>query len=279
MSTLTRPAPIAGDIEYDSKIVWELFAHNKNSTLDYGWIRNKVLRSNGKMSNDRQNAALDHLEKQGMIEKVSHGRWRYHKPERPSATVVASAPATPEQAAQVIPRFPGATTDLTYALLRSQLPNGMTAPQIYAGLGLMTAEEKRNCSSSLVSLENMGWLDVDRSTPRKYVFTARVTNKLGRPARDYLRHASAQAPTVPVEPSASSNGSTTSPIAEPAAPIAPADIPTGAPQAKVFTLAEVKRHTELVNERARIQAEIDAFYRMRLPRLEAIDRELKSYES
>ena len=289
MSTLTRPAPVAGDIEYDSKIVWELFAHNKNSTLDYGWIRNKVLRSNAKMSNDRQNAALDHLEKHGMILKVSHGRWRYLKPERPSAAVVASAPATPDEAAQVIPRFPGATSDLSYAALRAALPNGMTSPQLYEALGLQNVEEKRNCSASLASLEKMGWLDVDRTTPKKYIFFARTTNKLGKPAKG-LRHASApvmstngQAPVLPVErldPAGSSDRARTTSPAAATSPPATSQAVEQAPKApRTFTLAEVRRHSDLVAERATIMAQIDAFYEARLGRLKAIDDELKSYEA
>lgn len=264
----TRPMPEASkptDLDYDAKIVWELFAHNKNSTLDYGWIRNKVIRANGKVSNDRQNAALNLLESKDLIEKVSHGRWRYKKPERPSAPVVASAPATPEEAGQVVPRFTGAMTDLVYSLLRERLPNGLTAKEIYTELGIDATKDRNNCSASLQGLEKTGWLDIDRNAPRRSVYFARIVNKLGK-APPGLRHVRAQAPVeVPVETSS---------------PAAPADIPAAttsqqAQQARTFTLEQVRHYGELKAARGRIQHEINEFCRPRLAERDKIDAELR----
>ncbi|MFY9838227.1 MAG: hypothetical protein WAK55_17505 [Xanthobacteraceae bacterium] len=255
------------DLDYDAKIVWELFAHNKNSTLDYGWIRNKVIRANGKVSNDRQNAALNLLESKDLIEKVSHGRWRYKKPERPSAPVVASAPATPEEAGQVVPRFTGAMTDLVYSLLRERLPNGLTAKEIYTELGIDVTKDRNNCSASLQGLEKTGWLDIDRKAPRKSIYFARIVNKLGK-APPGLRHVRAQALEVPV-------------VETPAAPAeliaAPAAIEQQAPaqQARTFTLEQVRHYGELKAARGRIQHEINEFCRPRLAERDKIDAELR----
>jgi hypothetical protein len=259
----TRPMPEASkptDLDYDVKIVWELFAHNKNSTLDYGWIRNKVIRANGKVTNDRQNAALDLLESKDLIEKVSHGRWRYKKPERPSAPVVASAPVTPEEAATVVPRFPGAMTDLVYSLLRGKLPNGLTAKDIYTELGIDNTKDRNNCSASLQGLEKTGWINVNRTSPRRSCYYALIVNKLGRPAPS-LRHASAPQlakQNLPEVPAAAS------PVEQ-------------AQQARTFTLDEVKRYGELKAERAAVQHEVEELkqtYAQHLLRIKVIDTEL-----
>lgn len=268
---VTRPGPVANpaDLEYDSKLVWEIFAHNKNSTLDYGWIRNKIIRTNGKLTNDRQNAALAHLESQELIEKVGHGRYRFKKPNRPSAPVVASAPATPEEAAQVIPQFRGAMTDLVYSLLRERLPAGLSSAEIYTGLGIDTIKDRNNVAASLQSLEKSGWLDVDRSHGRKQKYLARVTNKLGK-APPALRHA--RAPEPPVAP----------PVVEVTSPAAPAAPVTEVyaslervaekAQARTFTLEQVKRYGELNAERTALRKECSA----RLVRIRAINTELRS---
>lgn len=271
----TRPPVVAlnpTDLDYDSKLVWELFVHNKNSTLEYGWIRNRVMRSNGKITNDRQNAAIDYLESKDLIEKVSHGRWRYKKPVRPSAPVVASAPVTEEEAAQVIPRFPGAMTDLVYSLLREKLPEGLITPEIHTALGIDNKKDAMNCAASLAGLERQGWVDADRTRPKRIVWKARATNKMGKPATD-LRHASviaaqqaAQAPPVKqVEIPALAAASSPAPAATPPAP----------QQARVFTLEQVRHYGELKAARAKLQAEIDAFYAARLVRIREIDAELR----
>lgn len=263
---VTRPLPVQlkpTDLDYDVKIVWELFTHNKNSTLEYGWIRNKVIRSNGKMTNDRQNAAIDLLEAKDLIEKVSHGRWRYKKPDRPSAPVVASAPATEAEVAQVIPRFPGAMTDLVYSLLREKLPNGLTSAEMQNALGIDNLKDRNNMSASLQGLEKNGWIDVDRSKPRKQKYFACIVNKLGKepPQATSLRHASAP-PVVPVGPQL----------------VNVVDIPAAPPQAqqaRTFTLEQVRHYGELKATRAKLQAEIDAFYAAHLVRIREIDAELR----
>ena len=275
---VTRPAPVTNpaDLEYDSKLVWEIFAHNKNSTLDYGWIRNKIIRTNGKLTNDRQNAALAHLESQELIEKVGHGRYRFKKPNRPSAPVVASAPATPEEAAQVIPQFRGATTDLVYSLLRERLPAGLLSAEIYTGLGIDTIKDRNNVAASLQSLEKAGWIDIDRSQGRKQRYFARVTNKLGKEP-PVLRHA--RAPVEQPVQLAKQN------LPDPPAPVAPvtevhASLERVAEQAqpRSFTLQEVKRYGELHAERATLQHEIDELkrtYAARLLEIKVLDGELR----
>jgi hypothetical protein len=270
MAMDTRPGPVAPkptDIEYDSKILWELFLHNKGSTLDYGWLRNRVLRTNGKMTNDRQNAALAFLESTEAIEKVSRGRWRYKKP-RPSATVVASAPATEEEAAQVIPRFPGAMTDLVYSLLRERLPDGLTSAEIQLTLGIDNVKDRNNMSAGLQSLERMGWMDVDRTNPRKQKYFARVTNKLGKPATQSLRHASAPPVTPPVAPIPAAPTSP-APAATP-----PADVGQAQPS-RVFTLEQVRRYGELKDECVKLRLAIPAEMRDKVIRLLAVETELR----
>lgn len=277
---VTRPGPVANpaDLEYDAKLVWEVFAHNKNSTLDYGWIRNKIIRTNGKLTNDRQNAALAHLESQELIEKVGHGRYRFKKPNRPSAPVVASAPATPEEAAQVIPQFRGATTDLVYSLLRERLPAGLTSAEIYSGLGIDTIKDRNNVAASLQSLDKSGWIDVDRSSGRKQIYSARVTNKLGK-APPTLRHA--RAPVEQPVQLAKQNlpEAPTPPTFVSEQPALLVQQVQQAPQpARSFTLQEVKRYGELHAERATLQHEIDELkrtYAARLLEIKVLDGELR----
>ena len=277
--TVTRPSPVApnpADLEYDAAMVWEIFAHNRNSTLDYGWIRNKIIRTNGKLTNDRQNAALAHLESKDVIEKVGHGRWRFKKPNRPSAPVVASAPATPEEAAQVIPQFRGAMTDLVYSLLRERLPSGLLSSEINEALGVDNVKDRNNVAASLQSLEKTGWLDVDRSNGRKQKYFARVTNKLGK-AAPVLRHARAPV-TEPVQ-LAKQNLPDPPPTfvsEQPAISVVVQQAPQ--PAARSFTLEEVKRYGELHAERATLQHEVDEIkktYAARLLEIKVIDTELR----
>lgn len=288
---VTRPAPVASnpaDLEYDSKILWEFFAHNKNSTLDYGWLRNRVIRSNGKMSNDRQNAALAYLEEKDLIEKVSHGRWRFKKPTRPSAPVVASAPATLAEAAEVIPKFSGVMTDLVYTLLRGN-GFGLTSAEIQTAMGIDNTKDRNNMSASLQSLERQGWIEVDRSNPRRQRYTALIVNNLGRePSKPELRHAKApltrqdvrehfgvngkaQAPPVHVEQLVTSPG-----------PELPAQVQQ-APPVRTFTLEQVKHYGEIKAERDRMAGEIKAFWESvmgiaqakRMERMKVIEAELR----
>ena len=268
---VTRPGPVANpaDLEYDSKLVWEIFAHNKNSTLDYGWIRNKIIRTNGKLTNDRQNAALAHLQSQDLIEKVGHGRYRFKKPNRPSAPVVASAPATPEEAAQVIPQFRGAMTDLVYSLLRERLPAGLLSSEINEALGIDNIKDRNNVAASLQGLDKSGWLDVDRTQGRKQRYFARVINKLGK-APPTLRHARAPVEQPePVQLAPVIKDTTLDRIEAIATPALEAQAPQ---PARSFTLEQVKRYGELQAERTALRKECSA----RLVRIRAINTELRS---
>lgn len=261
-------------LAYDSKELWGIFQHNKKNTLDYGWIRNRLLRANAKITNDRQNAALDHLEQKGLIEKVSHGRWRYVRADangRPSAQVVASAPITPELAAQVVPRFKGAMTDSVYAALREN-NKPMTTAELAEFLGIEgNQKETQNMSSSLQTLNNLGWLDINRQMPRRLKYSARTINKHGDNTRGALKHNLA-----PVNPPVEA--------ARAAAPAASSTSagPTGNGQAsgisglKIATLSveKIRRLADLMEERTMLNSELEP----RMRRLQEISLELAEYE-
>lgn len=280
-TTRVVPPNAISPFPYDAQELWSIFKHNKGSTLTYGEIRHRLLKANGKITNERQNAALDHLELNGFIDKVSHGRWRYKKPSddtgRPSATVVASAPITPELAAQIVPRFKGAMTDAVYSALRER-NKPMATYDLIEALGIRNNKtECQNCSSSLQTLDRLGWLDVDRTNPRRLLYTALAINKHGDDTRGALKHASADPiRTLTVrqaveeanahlaagtfgQPPAPTNGQASNGLA-------------------AMSLEQILRYAGLREERALIQKELDETYAPKLQRLQEIDLELAGYE-
>jgi hypothetical protein len=282
----TEKEELAKRIVDDANTIFELFKHNKNSTLEFGWIRGRVIKDDRRFGNDRVNAALDYLVRKNFIDKVAHGRWRYIKPSepakpteppRPSATVVASAPVTEAQAEEVVPKFSGAMTDLVYSCLREHQKKhpdsvGMTVRDVQNMLGITDRFGMNNCAASVNSLERMGWVKTDRSN-RPFRSKALTVNTKGRRTDSPMRHS--RAPNLPV-------GVT---VVPPELRRADDQTPPAAirPQAngqapKTFTLEQVKAYGELQARRELLRADIKRIVEPIYAQLAEVEQALLEYE-
>lgn len=286
-STPTANEQLAKRIVEDANLIFELFKHNKNSTLEFGWIRGRVIKDDRRFGNDRVNAALDYLERKNFIDKVAHGRWRYIKPSepakptepaRPSATVVASAPITEAEAETVMPKFSGAMTDLVYSALREhQKKNpqtrGMTVRELVDTLGVSNDRAAvNNCAASVNSLERMGWISTDRIN-RPFRSRALTVNALGRSADSPMRHS--RAPELPAAFVKQAEAVTVQ--AAQLTP-SPAQLSPNGQAPKTFTLEQVKAYGELQARRELLRADIKRIVEPIYAQLAEVEAELAKYE-